>query len=171
MKSSKHQEENKREKTNEHIFAFFHLRTFCIFGSITNACPNFERVGKVVSVRTSKRVYFFPRGFGFHSLSNVNDAAHLWRNVKQAEGNTLHLLPFAIHACLIKNDFYATDLSLSVSLDVLEIMARIAVAIYIAVFDVRPQMTVDLRLNRGKRKYCTGHTPTHTLTHAHAINA
>lgn len=90
---------------------------------------------------------FFARLWLSFIVECRNDAARLWRNVKQAEGNTLHLLPFAFHACLIKNDFYATDLSLSVSLDVLEIMARIAV------FDVRPQMTVDLRLNRGKRKY------------------
>lgn len=45
--------------------------------------------------------------FRFYSLSNVNDAARLLRNVKQAEGNILYLLPFAFHAYLIKNDFFS----------------------------------------------------------------
>lgn len=63
--------------------------------------------------------------FGFYSLSNVNHAAWLLRNVKQAEENILHLLPFAFYACLIKNDFYAADLSFSVLLYMLEIMTHI----------------------------------------------
>lgn len=53
-------------------------------------------------------IYFFWCDFGFHSLSSANDAARLLRNVKQAEGNILHLLTSAFHAYLIKNDFPAT---------------------------------------------------------------
>lgn len=93
-----------RRKTQMKIFAFFVFvcSVFILLCSnFTNAHQKFELVGKVVCACA----YIFSADFSFCSLSNVKDAVRLLRNVKQAEGNILHLLPFAFHAYLIKNDF------------------------------------------------------------------
>lgn len=49
--------------------------------------------------------YFSPTLAFIHCRMSMM-RARLLQNVKQAEGNILHLLPFAFHAYLIKNDFF-----------------------------------------------------------------